>query len=784
MGRRRTAWQCEKCQYVFSSRARYRNHRRADDCFKRGDDLRYHCPHEECDITFSRKDVAQRHARRVHAEKRDRERGLDDDVEAYGEVERLFACESCDHIANSIGEARQHRQQHINNILDAEQRGILFGGGKEEVSDAESEMSKPPLNSVMGSFKLIDKAFGRTVTKYRHIFKDAIHFADAAYAVALPLLVEFLRAKLTEHKGFLRAQLTITTEMMKLSGEADITDMTAMFFHTHMTPVTKDNAVEVVVEWLQEIEEKLDSMVHRGSGWVVSKVETMDVTVARGVPIKGACHTHELQKNRKNNLVPFMSLDTSCFKEQSWTLEDEVGGERENVLLDRTIATDPRANNCFYLALAKALAPATCTTEEDFARFATTFPYANSKLERALQQFWPHPQPFEVPLHHVEIIERKINIDRREKGEPLLAIHILYRNEEDELFPLRSSDVFRKKVVEHFDSELEKQKRTKPLLPKAVVLLFTYLRSKEMEKGHYVLIENPHRVLAPRETNTEGTITKTRRSGMYCLNCFIYIHSPSAYYNHVGWCYQKTGQQAKMPQENDTIEFSHGGPEEFLSPFFIVFDFEAYGRPLTNLDTNEACSCSVEAVREADRSRSEEEKVQEMCNLLDGAVRRSQLPKRCQHKIRALNRQEPMAVAMICVDRLGDVRDKFAYVGEDSVEIFLNKLLNWQKYYLGLLSPEKAKPMNLTKEERQEWENSVFKRPIYCHICKRGQPLRPGGFVIDHDHLTGRVIGLAHNVCNLKRSEKMRIPVLAHNLQGYDLHFILRNLHKVSESID
>ena len=56
---------------------------------------------------------------------------------------------------------------------------------------------------------------------------------------------------------------------------------------------------------------------------------------------------------------------------------------------------------------------------------------------------------------------------------------------------------------------------------------------------------------------------------------------------------------------------------------------------------------------------------------------------------------------------------------------------------------------------------------------KDEEPLR------DHCHITGKYRGSAHNACNLKlqiSAKKIKIPVIFHNLKGYDSHFIINEL--------
>jgi hypothetical protein len=61
-----------------------------------------------------------------------------------------------------------------------------------------------------------------------------------------------------------------------------------------------------------------------------------------------------------------------------------------------------------------------------------------------------------------------------------------------------------------------------------------------------------------------------------------------------------------------------------------------------------------------------------------------------------------------------------------------------------------------------------------CHVCEK--PLN-GDSVRDHCHITGKYRGVAHNASNLKlrlSAVKTHIPVVFHNMRGYDSHLIMQ----------
>ena len=81
--------------------------------------------------------------------------------------------------------------------------------------------------------------------------------------------------------------------------------------------------------------------------------------------------------------------------------------------------------------------------------------------------------------------------------------------------------------------------------------------------------------------------------------------------------------------------------------------------------------------------------------------------------------------------------------------------------------------------EKGDWRN-YFKKSK-CAIC--AGPLS-GKTVKDHDHLTGKFRGAAHNQCNLQYQLPKFVPVIFHNLSGYDSHLFIKQLGKSHGNIN
>ena len=89
------------------------------------------------------------------------------------------------------------------------------------------------------------------------------------------------------------------------------------------------------------------------------------------------------------------------------------------------------------------------------------------------------------------------------------------------------------------------------------------------------------------------------------------------------------------------------------------------------------------------------------------------------------------------------------------------------------------KPIKFKSGEEDQYNLSTN-----CHLCEgtfptedekdemTGNEIRNVEKVADHCHYTGKFRGTAHNSCNLLCRKPKFIPVIFHNLSGYDSHLI------------
>ena len=83
--------------------------------------------------------------------------------------------------------------------------------------------------------------------------------------------------------------------------------------------------------------------------------------------------------------------------------------------------------------------------------------------------------------------------------------------------------------------------------------------------------------------------------------------------------------------------------------------------------------------------------------------------------------------------------------------------------------------MTINDEERYQYSQ-------ICWICNE-KINKDKDKEKDHCHIAGKFRGAAHKKCNLKLRIPRKLPIIFHNLQGYDGHIIFKELNNFNVDI-
>src|SRR5271156_3858794 len=88
--------------------------------------------------------------------------------------------------------------------------------------------------------------------------------------------------------------------------------------------------------------------------------------------------------------------------------------------------------------------------------------------------------------------------------------------------------------------------------------------------------------------------------------------------------------------------------------------------------------------------------------------------------------------------------------------------------------------MILTKKQVAEYKISTK-----CYVCQENFTNdKAKKKVRDHCHVSGKYRGAACNTCNLQMKLTRKIPVVFHNLRGYDSHILMQELGRFNKKIN
>ena len=118
------------------------------------------------------------------------------------------------------------------------------------------------------------------------------------------------------------------------------------------------------------------------------------------------------------------------------------------------------------------------------------------------------------------------------------------------------------------------------------------------------------------------------------------------------------------------------------------------------------------------------------------------------------------------------------YRGKNAVYRFLEEMLKEVEHCKKVVKTKFNKPLIMTDENEAN-----FEAMNHCHIC--GYKYTDKDVQVrDHCHITGKFRSSVHQECNLKlriKLEDIKVPVIFHNLRGYDSHFIMQQIGEIAQ---
>ena len=252
---------------------------------------------------------------------------------------------------------------------------------------------------------------------------------------------------------------------------------------------------------------------------------------------------------------------------------------------------------------------------------------------------------------------------------------------------------------------------------------------------HYCLVKNPSRLLSKQiSAHKEGT--------HICFRCLNPFWTHKSLEKHSESCRNHEAVRINMPEKGTMLRFKHHERSDRV-PFIIYADTEALIKEMHNCNPNPQNSYTKKYQKHEPISFSY------YIKSFDDNVYKSKLRK---------------------------------YTGEDAME----KFVEW-------IEEDVKEIVNIPDVEMIFGPNELdqFNDATKCWICNEEfddtadeKGYRKNEKVKDHCHYTGRFRGAAHNSCNLKYKKPKFIPVIFHDLSGYDSHLFIKNLGYTDGNID
>lgn len=297
------------------------------------------------------------------------------------------------------------------------------------------------------------------------------------------------------------------------------------------------------------------------------------------------------------------------------------------------------------------------------------------------------------------------------------------------------------------------------------------------ELGHFAVIRNKHASALDNIENFLCNIDGDRNMRYTCSKCRAYTtRDKDVLDNHKENCQGEALTQIIMPNPGERKRFNDFGFQQWC-PIAMYYDTEAYqvrvnpeaDLQIKTLTTHIISSISLIVVRVdaptqiysfhgADCGQRFLDKVHEISSaFIDFITNKDKYAKaiKDEESLKLFNAADICHICHKKIERLCDACER----------------------RLHTLKKEQFASMMREREAGREAKINLDEFAP-CEFCAH---INVNNYkVFDHDHVTGKYRGAAHNTCNLnfRLSHNFRVPVFAHNAQNYDNNLILTELVK------
>lgn len=322
---------------------------------------------------------------------------------------------------------------------------------------------------------------------------------------------------------------------------------------------------------------------------------------------------------------------------------------------------------------------------------------------------------FPVRLHDIDKFERQNN---------MISVNVYYYDEaENRVSPLRVSANVKENHIHLlllFDETNAYYSGARTVAEKIKVV-----RETDHIRTHYCWIKNLPRLVSSQ-------LSKHEHKKYICDRCLNFFNNEEKLNEHLSRCSNE--YTIEMPNENDKWVQFKNYERQLKLPFVIYADTESLLVPLDENQRKNVFSESSSTI--------------------------------------AYQRHIIFSIGYYFKCEYDDSKSFYASSGNtlNCVKWFINELELISQF--AAIELTKNEPMEDLNEDDEHMINDPNAK---CSICDK--PFAENEKrVRDHDHLTSEFRGIAHNSCNLKHKHSRAIPIIMHNLAGYDAHLFIKEL--------